>query len=404
VSRSRPLGIAEHDAIVVGAGPYGLSAAAHLLGRGLDVAVFGRPLESWRRRMPKGMLLRSHWWATNLSDPRGDYGFARFFRESTHAPCYPLPIDAFIEYGLWFQQRAVPDVDETYVASVERRDGRFLVTLQDGRQARATAVVMAPGLSYYARWPAPYGELPAGLVSHSSEHADLGRFRDRHVLVVGGGQSAVESAALLHEAGATVDLVSRRPILWLERDRASERTRLEKIRAPDAGIAPGWDNWILEHLPYLFYRFSQERKDRYIGGCGVPAASEWLRDRVLGKVAVHDGESVVGITAMDGALDVAFSGGGKVRADHVLLGTGYAVDIDRLTMLHPSLRRQIRTEEAVPILNAWFESSVPRLYFVGLTSLRAFGPLFRFVVGCRAAARRVTRSVAATVHRSRATS
>src|SRR5204862_46364 len=138
------------DVVVVGAGPYGLSTAAHLLGRGLRVAVFGRTLEMWRDHMPKGMLLRSHWWATNLSDPRKDYGFERFVRESKHEKGYPLPIETFIDYGLWFQQRAVPDVDETYVASIERQGARFLITLEDGREVQSQAVGMAIGLYHGA--------------------------------------------------------------------------------------------------------------------------------------------------------------------------------------------------------------------------------------------------------------
>src|SRR6266699_197799 len=111
------------DVVVVGAGPYGLSTAAHILGRGLRVAVFGRTLEMWRDRMPKGMLLRSHWWATNLSDPRRDYGFEQFAKDSGHERGYPLPIQTFIDYGLWVQQQAAPEVDETYDSSIERRDG-----------------------------------------------------------------------------------------------------------------------------------------------------------------------------------------------------------------------------------------------------------------------------------------
>ena len=128
--------VAQYDAVVVGAGPYGLSTAAHLLGRGLTVAVFGKTLELWRKHMPKGMLLRSHWWATNLSDPRKQYGFERFFKESRYEKCYPVPIEAFIDYALWFQERAVPNVDETYVSSVERRGDHFLLTLEDGRKVR----------------------------------------------------------------------------------------------------------------------------------------------------------------------------------------------------------------------------------------------------------------------------
>src|SRR2546425_13359020 len=146
---------ARYDAVVVGAGPYGLSAAAHLVGRGLTVGVFGKTLELWRNHMPKGMLLRSHWWATNLSDPRAHYRLGRFFRDSNYARCYPVPIETFIDYGIWFQARAVPRVDETYVSSIERKGDHFLLTLEDGPEVKRTAVVMAIGLYYYANRPEP---------------------------------------------------------------------------------------------------------------------------------------------------------------------------------------------------------------------------------------------------------
>src|SRR5437867_8813114 len=151
--------VEQYDAVVVGAGPYGLSTAAHLLGRGLTVAVFGKTLELWRKHMPKGMLLRSQWWATNLSDPRKQYGLERFFKESRYEKCYPLPMEAFIDYGLWFQERAVPNVDETYVSSVARRGDYFLLTLKDGRKVQSAAVVIAIGLYYYANRPELYTSL-----------------------------------------------------------------------------------------------------------------------------------------------------------------------------------------------------------------------------------------------------
>ena len=387
--------VTQYDAVVVGAGPYGLSTAAHLLGQGRSVAVFGKTLELWRNHMPKGMLLRSHWWATNLSDPRKQYGFERFFRESRYEQCYPVPIEAFVDYALWFQERAVPNVDETYVSSVEHRSDHFLLTLEDGRKVRSASVVMATGLYYYADRSHPYTGLPAGLISHSCDHSDFSRFKGKQVVVIGGGQSAIEFTALLHEAGATVHVVSRRPIFWLARDRANERTVFEQILAPNASIAPGWINWTLEYMPYLFYRFSQQRKDRFICNHYAAAASDWLQGRVIGKATLHEGYTVVRTEAVDGkVVDVTISDGEKVRADHVILATGYKVDINKLTMIHPSLMSEIKTDMGFPILSHWFESSVPGLYFVGLTSLRAFGPLFRFVAGCRATAGRVARSVA----------
>jgi pyruvate/2-oxoglutarate dehydrogenase complex dihydrolipoamide dehydrogenase (E3) component len=382
------------DAVVVGAGPYGLSAAAHLLGRGLRVAVFGKPLELWREHMPKGMLLRSHWWATNLSDPRGAYSFERFFQQSSvYRKGYPLPIQGFIDYGMWFQRHAVPSVDETYVASIARRGRQFEVTLEDGRTLETRAVVMATGLSRYAHRPAEYRGLPAGLVSHSSEHSDFGRFQGRRVVVIGGGQSAVEFAALLQEAGALVDLVSRRPLLWLAPDRVNERSLVERLIAPRASVAPGWTNWVLDHLPYLFYRLSQSAKDGYNSNYRS-GATDWLKQRVVGKVRLHEGTTVMKLEPADRGVAASLSDGLQLAADHVMLATGYKADVANLTMIDGSLRAQIGTDAGTPVLSHWFEATVPGLYFVGFASLRTFGPLYRFVAGCGAAARRVASSVA----------
>jgi cation diffusion facilitator CzcD-associated flavoprotein CzcO len=382
-----------HDVAVIGAGPYGLSTAAHLRGCGLQVAVFGKPLEMWREHMPRGMRLRSHWWATNLSAPDGEHAFDRFFGESGRDRSYPLPIDTFIEYGLWFQRRAVPDVDETYMSSLARCDGGFLLTLADGREVATRSVVMAIGLRYYAHRPPLYDGVPADLVSHASDHRDFSAFAGRDVVVIGGGQSAIESAALLHEAGARVQVVARRPIVWLPPDRADARGLVARLAAPKASIAPGWNNWVLDRLPFLFYRFPQAWKDRYNSNYHS-GATDWLRERVLGKVILREGRTVTRVRAANGGVEATVSDGAIVRADHVVLGTGYRPDLERLTMIHPSLRAEIRAERGVPLLDHWFESSVPGLYFVGFTAVRAFGPLYRFVAGCGAAARRVAQAVA----------
>lgn len=382
-----------YDVVVVGAGPYGLSTAAHLRGRGLTVGVFGKVLGMWRDHMPKGMLLRSHWWATNLSDPRDQFGFEAFFRDSVYSEGYPLPIDAFIDYGRWFQQRAVPDVDETLISSIVRQNGQFVLTLEDGREVTSGAVVMAIGLQHYAHRPEPFGRLPAALVSHSSEHRDFSRFQGQDVIMIGGGQSAIEYTALLVEAGATVQTVARRRILWLPPDRTYTRGAFERLLAPDAGVAPGWSNWVLDHMPYLFYRLPQSWKDWHNGNY-ESGGTDWLRDRVIGKATLRPDRTVVKVEASAGKVNATLSDGVTLRADHVVLATGYKVDLDRLPMLDPALRAAISAERGIPQLSSRFESSVPGLYFVGATSVRAFGPLYRFVAGCGAAARRVAGAVA----------
>jgi len=388
----QPSPVTQYDAVVVGAGPYGLSTAAHLIGRGLTVAVFGKTFEFWRNHMPKDMLLRSHWWATNLSDPGRQYGFERYFRESKYQKCFPVPLEAFIDYGLWFQKRAVPHVDETYVSSIQREGNHFVLTLEDGRTVQSAVVVMAIGVYYYAHWPEEFGHLPSGLASHSCQHNDLGRFKGQQVLVVGGGASGTDYAALLHEAGASVHVVTHRPILWFGPDRTNERTIRERILAPNNGIAPGWPSWILEHVPFFFNLFPQEAKDKYNSNY-QSGATDWLREGIIGKATLHEGHRVVTMSVVEGKVDAVISDGAKVRVDHVIMATGYKVDIGKLTMIHPSLLGEIKTDMSIPLLNHRFESSVPGLYFVGLTSVRAFGPLYRFVVGCKAAARRVASSV-----------
>ena len=389
-----------YDAVVVGAGPYGLSAAAHLLGKGLKVGVFGTPLEMWRRHMPKGMLLRSHWWATNLSDPRGAFGLKEFFAETGRRPGYPVPLATFVEYGLWFQQHAVPGVDATHVAAVRRSDGGFELALQDRRTVECAAVVVATGPFYYARRPEQFAGLPPALVSHSCEHADFTRFKGKTVIVVGAGQSAIEYTALLHEAGASVHVVCRRPIKWLDPDTSDERSLLQRLRAPNAQIAAGWENWVWDHLPYLFSRFSQEWRDNY-NAVYHSGASDWLRERVIGRATLHEGRTIERLQASGERLQAKLSDGTALGADHVLLATGFQVDVARLPMLHPSLTAEIRADAGVPDLSRWFESSVPGLYFLGITSVRNFGPLYRFVAGCGAAARRVAGAVARGRDRAR---
>jgi cation diffusion facilitator CzcD-associated flavoprotein CzcO len=384
---------AEYDAIVVGAGPYGLSTAAHLIGRGLRVGVFGKPMGLWSDNMPSGMFLRSHWWDTHLSDPQHRYTFENFARETSASLSDPIPRATFLEYGLWFQRRAVPMVDRTFVSSIERDGDGFAVTLADGRQVTGAAVVMAVGVAYYTHRPALYDHLPASLVSHSCDHRDFSRFGGKHVVVVGGGQSAVEYAALLHEAGADVHVVARRAIEWRGPDRTDQRTATERIMAPRASIAPGWDNWCLDHLPFAFYHMPQWGKDRYSLSYSS-GASDWLRRRVIGKVSLHEAETILAIDAKGDTAVATTSGGKTLWADHVMLATGYGVDLDKLTMIGPSLRRSIQTRDATPLLSPWFESTVPGFYFSGLTSLRAFGPIYRFVAGCAPAARRVARAIA----------
>jgi thioredoxin reductase len=397
IKKSRgTLSTPHYDVVVMGAGPYGLSTTSHLLAKGLNVAIFGKPIQFWREHMPQGMLLRSHWWATNLSDPREDYTVAKYFQRQGASPFDALPIETFIDYALWFQQQAVPNVEETYISSIELQEEGYLVTLADNRAVECSMVVMAPGLHYYMHRPAEYSHLPAELLSHSADHSHLDHFTGKRVIVIGAGQAALETSALLHEAGADVELVTRGSIRWLTDDNTAIPPFLRNLRSPKAGMGSGWMNLLLEKYPYTFQRFPQSSRDYVLATRHGPAGSTWLKDRIIGKIPLHEQQQFQQVEEIDGGVRLTLVSGTSIEADHIMLATGYKADINRLPMLSPSLLSSIQTYSGSPILNNWFESSVPGLFFVGFSAARSFGPFYRFVVGSQAAAQRVA---AAAMHK-----
>src|SRR5712692_7153448 len=205
------------DVAIVGAGPYGLSVAAHLRSiRGLETSVFGEPMSFWERQMPAGMFLRSPWAASDLSDPQRALTLNAYCARNGSNFGAPIPLNGFTEYGHWFQRSSVPDVDRRHVRILERKAKGFQLTLNDGATLEVRHIIIACGIGSFAWRPPVFQKLPSSLASHSSEHRDLNLLKGKQVLVVGAGQSALESAALSHEGGATVEVLIRAPVVhWL---------------------------------------------------------------------------------------------------------------------------------------------------------------------------------------------
>ncbi len=387
----------QYDVAVVGAGPYGLATAAHLSEKGLGVIVFGKPMQLWREKMPEGMLLRSYWWATNISDPNQQYRLEQFCQVTGLRPIDPLARETVIDYGLWFYQQVITSADQTYVRTIEHQVSQFRLTLDDERTITCKAVVMALGLGYYVHRPSEYNHLPSELLSHTADHTSFAYFAGKSVVIIGGGQSALETAALTHESGAHVQLITRSPLVWIQGSTSfpEHRSFLERLRSPKAGIGPGWVNWQLEHFPYLFQSLPRTTRDWILRGVGSygPMGASWLKPRVIGQVHLHELQQVQHIRPVDNGVVVTLSSNKTLHADHVILGTGYRVDVKRLPMLHVSLLSQIKTYRNAPILNSSFESSVPGLYFTGFSSVLSCGPLYRFVLGTDAAARQIAGAI-----------
>ena len=392
---------------VIGAGPYGLAAAAHLRARGVRSRAFGEPMDSWRTRMPAGMFLKSTPSASSISDPAAAWALDRFRAAEgrrSEGDLHPVPLEEFVRYGLWFQQQSLPDLDTTAVREVDAVDGGFRIGLESGEVFASRSVVIATGLGPFARIPGQLVEAArAGLASHPAEHADLAAFAGKRVAVIGAGQSALESAALLRESGAEPTLVARTDRLLFGEPPAQDRPELRplplRLVKPATPLGPGWSHRAFSGVPGAYRYLPSGMRRHFLRTVLGPSGAWWLRDRVEDRIEVLTGHGVRSAQATGGGVRLTLAnrdGGSRtLEADHVLAATGYHVDVDRIGLLAPDLRARVARDGGAPRLSAGFESSVPGLYFTGLAAAATFGPVLRFVCGTGFASSRISAAVAA---------
>lgn len=392
------------DATIIGAGPYGLSAARHLRTiKGLEVRVFGEPMSFWEQQMPVGMLLRSNWTATQIASPGSTLSLDAF-QKATGADFYmPVPLDRFVQYGQWYHQQAVPDVDRRHVCRVEGGPNGFTITLQDGEIVRSPRVVVAAGIGSFARRPAEFDHVPPELASHSSVHRDLGTFAGKKVLVIGGGQSALESAALLQENGAQPEVISRsQTIHWLQgwlSKTLHHRSGLfvrNLLYAP-TDVGPAGLSQLMAR-PDLLNRLPRGLRDKLWKRSVRPAGAGWLVPR-LKDVPLRLGRSVVSAAVLGERVKVRLSDGTERAVDHVLLGTGYRVDISKYEFLSPKLKESIACHNGYPKLRPGLETSVAGLHILGAPAAWSFGPLMQFVSGTNYASPALLRCIVSQTRR-----
>ena len=368
------------DVAIIGAGPHGLAAAAHLRRAGVTTHIFGEPMSFWQG-MPAGLLLRSNWTATCIAEHEGPLSLDSFCAERGGSRGLPVPLDRFIDYGTWVQGKVASDVDRRMVTSVDGIEGNYTLALADGEKFTARRVVIAAGIAEFASKPSYAAGLPADLASHTGEHADLGRFAGSKVLVVGGGQSALESAALLHEHGAQPQVAVRNDHLnWLHGGRYHRKLgRLAPLVYAPTDVGPMGLSRIVA-LPDLFRRLPRRLQEPMAYRAIRPAGALWLADR-LQDVPVAMSRAVAAAVPASQGLRVSFTDGSAGTFDHLLLGTGYKVDITQYSFLAPALVARIRQTGGYPVLRPGMESSVPGLFFVGAPASWSFGPIMRFVAG-----------------------
>ncbi|HVB57969.1 MAG TPA: NAD(P)-binding domain-containing protein [Candidatus Acidoferrales bacterium] len=387
------------DITILGAGPYGLAAAAHLqIIKGLELRVFGEPMSFWENNMPAGMFLRSNWTATQIADPNFSWTLEAYQAASGDQFSQPVPVESFVRYGRWYQRHAMPELDRRKIVRIESDPKGFRTTLADGDVAISRRVVIAAGIEAFAWRPPEFADLPPELASHTAEHSNLQRFAGKYVLVIGGGQSALESAALLNEAGATVEVIARmQKIHWLQgwtsktlHHRLGQFTNRLLYAPTDVG--PAGISQLMAR-PNLLRCLPRNLQDKLRKRSVRPAGARWLVQR-LRNVPIHLGRYVTAVGLSGDQVKLSLDDRTERTADHVLLGTGYRVDVSKYEFLSPGLVSSLSRFNGYPRLKQGLETSIPGLHILGAPAAWSFGPLMQFVSGTRYASRALMSAIA----------
>ena len=391
--------MATSDVLVIGAGPFGLSISAHLRHRGVEHTIVGRAMDTWRTHMPLGLFLKSEPYGSVISSAARGYDIATY--STLHGfddyvdRVGPLPLDRFLGYADWFTDQLVPEVRDLTVTNVTPEDGGFKVEFAEEGPVFARQVIVATGLLPYTYIPDELSGLPSDLMTHSSVHARLDQFSGRRVAVIGAGQSSLQTAALMHEAGADVQVIVRRQELIWEEQVPQELRLLDYIMRPPSKLCEGW-GCALADSPDV-YRLLPEsvRVSKALTSFG-PKGAWWLRDRVEGVLDVLTGHRLKSAEPHGSGVRLNLDGGkeSSIEADHVIAGTGFRVDVSQLSYLSEGIQAGLVTRAQCPLVNRAGESTIPGLYFAGALTKVSLGPGVRFISGTHQTSAQLAKSVA----------
>ena len=374
------------ELLIIGAGPFGLSLAAQAAHDQVDHLVLGTPMGYWESNMPDGMYLRSEcdWHLDPLDVDTIDAYLAS--QQLTPADVLPLSLPFYLDYARWFQQQKRIAPLDVRVERLDKRDGQLVAQLDDGQQISAKNVVLALGFEYFRHVPDDLlALLPPERYSHTCDAVDLRPFREQRVLIVGGRQSAFEWAALLLEQGASSVHLSHR-----HASPAYQVADWTWVNAPVAAMIddPGW----FRGLPEI----EREAVIQRMWGEGRLKVEPWLQSRLASDaVTISPRTQLADCTELpSGELSVRLDDGQSFSVDHIILATGYKVQLERIPLLaQGNLLPEIVSRNGFPVLDTHFQTSVPGLYVTSMAASQDFGPFFGFTGAVRTSARLIAAGV-----------
>jgi thioredoxin reductase len=347
------------------------------------------------------MHLKSEGFASSLYDPDAEFTLEAYCKENSLSYAHiglPVPIETFISYALEFQRRYVPKLENSLVTSIMPAAEGFELATDKGETLWAKRVVVSAGIMNFANLPPILAGLPERWLTHSSQHSDLSKFKGRRVAVLGAGASAFDTAALLHQGGADVEIIARRPVIQFQPAPDEPRSLMESIKAPRSGLGTGWRSRMCTDIPLIFYQLPQSLRIRAVERHLGPAPCWFIRDTVDGHVPMHLGTTLTGAEIAGDRIRIAFTQrdrqGKSIEVDHVIAATGYKIAVSRLKFLDDRIQSRLRKEADAPILDRQFQSSIPGLYFIGGVAAYNFGPLLRFAYGAKYVAKRLSAHLA----------
>ena len=355
-------------------------------------------MNSWLAHMPQGMMLKSDGFASNIYDPEGEFPLRKFCaqRGIEYADAgVPVRLETFAAYGLAFQERMVPELEDRLVVKLDRVIGGFRLGIEGGETVVVQHVVLAVGITHFEYVPANLTHLPPEYFSHSYDHHDLEPFRGHTVVVIGAGSSALDLAGLLRDGDADVHLVARAKALKFHSMTSGKpRSLWQRVRHPKSGLGPGLKSRFFADAPGIFYylpeRLRLEAVQRTLG----PSGGWFIKEKIIGRVPLLLGQTIKRADVREGRvrLQLRAEDGTErdILAEHVIAATGYRVDMERLMFLSPEIRSKIRAVQGSPVLSSTFESTIPGLYFAGVSAANSFGPVMRFAFGAGFAAQTLT--------------